>query len=119
MNWYIVKIVFNIAHQNNKPSNEFDEQFRLIEAHNEEEAFLKARFIGVKNENSFENIEGETINWNFIDVAYVKELDSLKDGLELFSTTHEAEDPLSYMRFVQHQAENIYDRILPHGVSVD
>lgn len=119
MKWYLVKLVFNISHDTNTPSIEFDEQFRLVHAHNEEEAFVKARFIGVKNENSFENQDGDSVNWNFVDVAFIKEIEDLTDGLELFSNSHEAEDPHAYVKFVQYQAENIYNKITPHGVTLD
>ena len=93
--------------------HEFDEQFRLIMASNIHEAFVKARFVGVKNECSLETESGETVSWQFVDVAFIRLLENFSDGMELFTHTHEAADPHDYIRFVQRKAENIYSGIQP------
>ena len=50
--WFIAKLVFNIstAQQDHKP--QFHEQLRLITATTLEEAFLKARKLGLQDEDS-------------------------------------------------------------------
>jgi hypothetical protein len=54
-----------------------------------ESAFQKARTIGKKEEEIFINNESKLVNWQFIDVADVYEIESLKDGEQVYSTTHE------------------------------
>ena len=43
MNWYVVKIVFKIVSVKEVNQTQFDEQLKLIEAANEEEALLNSR----------------------------------------------------------------------------
>ena len=119
MNWYLVKLVFKIENQTGKSSSEFDEQFRLVEAMHEEEAIAKAKIVCVKNEFATENSEGVTVSWIFIDVAYLRKLETFSDGMELFCTTYTAEHAKEYIQFVHHQAETMYKRVTPHAVMVD
>lgn len=119
MNWYLVKLVFKIDNAQQTAPADFDEQYRLIEARNEEEAFAKSKIIGVKNEQSFENAEGVLIRWQFIDTAYIKKIDPLSDGVELFSTTHTSEHAREYEEYVHHQAEVTFSRMSPHAVAID
>ena len=119
MNWYLVKLVFKINNQLLKSSSEFDEQYRMIEAKHEAEAIAKAKIVGVKNEFSTENVDGVSVSWNFIDVAYIKKLEAFTDGMELFSTTHTAEHAKEYIDFVHHQAEMMFKSLTSHAVMVD
>ena len=68
MNWYISKIVFKISSENTHHKPQFDEQLRLIAAASEEEAFIKARTIGIGEEDSFLNDRNNTVKWEFINV---------------------------------------------------
>lgn len=119
MNWYLVKLVFKIANQKETLTVEFDEQYRMVQASNEEEALAKGKILGVKNEFTTENAEGNAVSWIFIDIAYIKKIEAITDGVELFSSTFTAEHPEEHIRFVHHQAEVTYKRITPHAVMVD
>ena len=55
MNWHIVKIIFRISNGQHASKSQFDEHIRLIGADNFEEAFLKARILGLQEEASFLN----------------------------------------------------------------
>jgi hypothetical protein len=104
MSWFIAKLVFNIstAEQNHKP--QFDEQLRLICAESMEEAFLKARKLGLRDEDSFLNATLHTVKWEFINVAEILPLTSLEDGIEVYSQVHETEEAKSYIQDVHQRA---------------
>lgn len=104
--FYLAKLVFNInIGENNSP--QFDEQLRLIEARNEQEAFMKARIFGVKEEDTFVNESSNAVKWQFVDVAYIKPIHEFKDGMEIQSQIHEHEEPHHYINFIQQMAKNI------------
>jgi hypothetical protein len=104
MKRYLVKLMFNINIDNGKHAHQFDEQIRIVEAYNQEAAFQKARNIGKKEEETFVNNENKIVNWQFIDIAELYELESLKDGEQLYSTTHESAERDSFIDFVRQKA---------------
>lgn len=102
MNWYITKIVFNIASETN--ANQFDEQLRLVAAETKEEAFLKARTIGLREEDIFYNDNLKKVKWEFVNVAEIIPINKLEDGTELYSRIHETDEATSYIHFVHKKA---------------
>ena len=88
MNWYIAKIIFGISAER-RDLNQFDEQFRLIQADNQEEAFLKARMIGLSEEDSFLNDNNKMVKWEFINVEELLPIRQLEDGVEVYSRIYE------------------------------
>ena len=106
MNWYISKIVFGIT-ADNQPTQQFDEQLRLIHADNAEEAFLKARMIGIGEEDSFVNDSNRRVKWEFINVAELLPIKKLEDGVELYSRIHEMEEGKSYVNFIHQRAVSL------------
>ena len=111
MNWYIAKIIFGICVNKANQVTQFDEQLRIIAARNANEAFLKARLIGVREEDLFMNDEKRSVKWEFIDVAELNLLQELKDGMEIYSCVHEREESESYIHYVQQKASMIAERI--------
>jgi len=104
MNWYISKIVFRISADNTQQKPQFDEQLRLIAADSAEEAFLKARVIGIGEEDSFLNNKKNTVRWEFINVSEIVPLKKLEDGMEIYSQIHETEEARSYIHCVHQKA---------------
>ena len=103
MNWYIAKIVFGInAESQNK--QQFDEQLRLITADCQEEALLKARMIGLGEEDSFLNDRNQQVRWEFINVSELVPLKKLEDGVEVYSHIREMDEAKSYINFVHRRA---------------
>ena len=102
MNWYITKIVFNITAENS--TNQFDEQLRLVNATSKEEAFLKARSIGLREEDIFYNDKMKEVKWEFVNVSEIIPVGKLEDGTELYSRIHEAEEASQYIHFVHQKA---------------
>jgi hypothetical protein len=104
MNWYISKIVFKISAENTQQKPQFDEQLRLIAAVSEEEAFLKARAIGIGEEDSFLNDKMNMVKWEFINVSEIVPLKNLEDGMEIYSQIHETDEATSYIHCVHQKA---------------
>lgn len=104
MKWYISKIVFKISAENTEHKPQFDEQLRLIAANSEEEAFHKARALGICEEDSFINDRKNTVNWEFINVAEIVGLRNLEDGMEIYSQIHETEEANAYIHCIHQKA---------------
>src|SRR5258705_12645980 len=104
MNWYIAKIIFRISNGEGGRKSQFDEHLRLIEAENFEEAFLKARVLGLQEEASFLNDHQEMVKWEFVNVAELFPVTELKDGQELYSQIHEKGNAVPYIHYVLHKA---------------
>ena len=104
MSWFISKIVFNISSENTSHKPQFDEQLRLIAASSTEEAFIKARTLGLSEEESFLNDQNNKVKWEFINVAEVVPLTSLEDGMEIYSNVHETDEARKYIQCVHEKA---------------
>jgi hypothetical protein len=107
MNWYIAKIVFRIITGNENHTAQFDEQLRLIEAGDEDEAFDKAQQIGRKEEDSFMNQKNQLVEWRFINIPELNKLPSLKDGVELYSKVNEYDNAKRFIDTVNMKAGHI------------
>jgi len=107
MNWYLSKLIFSIepAEQGNKA--QFDEQLRLVQSSNEADAYFKAKQIGKSIQSEFENEEKENVQWRFVDVSEVIEIKEIKDGMEVYSTTHET-----------YEKENFINSVLQKGIAI-
>lgn len=104
MNWYIAKIVFGISAENTLHKPQFDEQIRLVLAESMEEALLKARIIGIGEEESFINNKNNVVKWEFINVAELTLLEKLEDGVELTSRIYELEEAAEHVHYVHQKA---------------
>ena len=102
MNWYIAKVVFNITAEQN--TNQFDEQLRLVNAESKEEAFMKARSIGLREEDTFYNDNMREVKWEFVNVSEIIPVGRLEDGIEIYSRIHETEEAAKYIHFVHQKA---------------
>lgn len=104
MSTYLVKLMFNINIDHGNHTSQFDEQIRLVEAINEEEAFHKARAIGRHEEETFINSEKKLVLWKFIDVVELYCLSDVKDGQQIYSSTHEKTDTNSFINYIRQKA---------------
>jgi len=112
MNSYLAKLIFNIVIGNKKEAPQFDEQIRLIQAKTPEDAFLKARTVGKKEEDSFMNKNNEEVKWKFIDVADLYPLQGVKDGEQVYTLTHETDDADSFIQFIRQKSMLIQTNFL-------
>lgn len=104
MNWYVAKLVFRVISGNGDHSAQFDEQLRLINADTEQQAFEKASSIGHANQDSFLNVQKQTVRWQFIDVAELNAIGAPTDGAELYYNIHEAPDADLYIKWAHHRS---------------
>src|SRR5262245_34216605 len=104
MSWHIAKIIFRISNGQGSHKSQFDEHIRLIEADNFEEAFLKARVLGLQEEASFLNDNRQLVKWEFVNVSEILPLRELRDGQELYSQIHETDEAAPYINYVHQKA---------------
>ena len=104
MKWYIAKLVFNIRAENQNHNPQFDEQLRLIAALSSEEAFMKARIIGLSEEEAFVNDKLNKVSWEFINVTDIIPVQKFEDGMEIYSSIHEPEEARAYINQVHQKA---------------
>ena len=107
MNWYVAKIVFRIISGDGDHIAQFDEQLRLIQARDEDEAFEKATQIGRDEEDSFMNQKNQVVKWSFINIPELNKLPSLTDGVEIYSRVNEYENAKRFIDTVNQKAGNI------------
>ncbi|MDZ4716235.1 MAG: DUF4288 domain-containing protein [Cytophagales bacterium] len=103
MNWYVAKIIFRIT-TDNVNASQFDEHLRLIEAASFEEALLKARILGITEEDQHIHDQPKTARWEFVNVAEVIPIREIRDGMELYSQIHETAEAKSYIHRVHQKA---------------
>lgn len=107
MQKYLAKLLFNINIDNGKDASQFDEQIRIIESISLEQAFHKARSIGKREEDCFFNRENVPISWQFIDVAEVYPLESIKDGEQVYSRSHKIKDTNAFIKYIRQKSMEI------------
>lgn len=107
MHWYLAKLVFRIVCGEGKHTAQFDEQLRLIQAVNRQEAFRKARELGMEEEDHFENQQKEMVHWEFIDVSELNDLEGIADKSEIYSRVHEEERGDLYEAQIRKRSEKL------------
>ena len=109
MNWFLAKITYQIICGDGDHTPQFDEQLRLIGAADEKEAFYKARSIGHNEQDTFYNQKQQMVQWVFINVSELNQLD-LVDGAELYSRITEQDHAGRYIDLIHLKAEDIQSR---------
>ncbi|HLI93000.1 MAG TPA: DUF4288 domain-containing protein [Puia sp.] len=107
MNWYLSKIIFQIICGEGRHTPQFDEQLRLIAAHDEKEAFTKAVQLGEKEQDRFYNHDRQLVQWKFINVCELYRLHNMLDGAEMYSRIQETDDPEGYIELANRRAHHI------------
>lgn len=107
MNWYLSKMVFRIICGDGNHTAQFDEQLRLVKAGSKEEAFHKSQLLGGREEEMFFNQNQQLVQWQFISVSELYQLNELIDGAELYSRIEETENADSYLHIIHKKAEQI------------
>lgn len=107
MSWYLAKIVFRIICGEGKHTAQFEEQLRLVNAENKEDAFSKAQALGKNETENFFNHKEQLVQWKFINVCELYQLNKMIDGAELYSCISEQEDAELYEYVVNRKAKNI------------
>lgn len=111
MNRYIAKLVFRIICGQGKHMPQFDEQLRLIFANDEAAALEKAQLLGKSEQETFLNNQNELVQWQFIDIPELYNLNALNDGVEICSRVHETHEYNNYVDLVHYKADEIRARL--------
>jgi hypothetical protein len=108
-NWYIVKLVFGIEHQDSKAEIQFDEQWRMIMAEDNAEAFKKAMTIGIDESESITKLDGTIVNWKFLTITDIIPFSAESDGSEIFSRVETPDNHEYYKRSIFAKADRFKD----------
>ncbi len=111
MKKFLAKIIYKIVGHQNLETEQFDEHLIFIEAKDYHEAFFKARILGVKNEYKVNHASGKEIQWKFIDVPFLNEIESMNDGTELYSCITEKEKGNSFESFIKARAADLQNNL--------
>jgi hypothetical protein len=111
MNWYLVKMVFQIICGNGKHTAQFEEQLRLIRSADATAAVNKATFLAKEEEQSFLNNVQQTAYWKLIAVTDIYPFAADMDGAEIFSRISEEEQPASFIHTIQLRSVDVAERI--------
>ena len=102
---FVVKLVFNIITLPSNNCTQFEEQLHIVEADDLEEAFLKARAIGIGQEETIKRDGVAATKWEFVDVADLKAIPSLIKSTEVYSKIHETSESREYIRHVHQRGK--------------
>jgi hypothetical protein len=110
MNWYTAKLVFRIICGDGDHLAQFDEQLRLIRADSPEEAQIKARELGNREEDLFFNQRQQPVKWQFIDAPEIYPIERMVHGTELYSRIEEKEHAELYIGIIHQKAKDLVSR---------
>ena len=113
MNWYLTKLVFRIICGDGCHTPQYEEQLRLIAAHDRPAALKKAVQIGKQEEESFFNPKQQLVSWRFVNITEIYPLTKMIDGAEVFSRITEEESAELYEYVVNRKSQNIIGQELP------
>ena len=108
MKWYLAKMVFRIICGQGDHTPQFDEQLRLVAGISKEDAFKRALEMGNKEQETFYNLKEQLVQWQFINVSELYQLNELIDGVELYSRIEEKENADAYIYTVNQKASNLF-----------
>lgn len=106
MSWYVAKLVFQIATTGERQVAQFDEHLRLICAESFEQAFVKARLLGIREEDAPAS-EINQASWEFVNISELYPLQDLSDGVELYSRIHETHEGHNYIALIHRKASHL------------
>jgi hypothetical protein len=109
MNWFVVKIVFQIISEDqNFP--QFDEQLRLIDAINQELALEMAHQLGLMQRDEVVINQNGKLIWKFIAVTEINHLGEISHGTEINYKINEPSNPSNYISLALTKAEGLKNK---------
>lgn len=115
MNWYLTKLVYRIICGRGTHTPQFEEQLRLVAAPTKEKALHKAKAIGRSEAVQFHNDKQELVQWKFINVSELYQLNEIVDGTEIYSRIEEREEAEAFEDMVHTRATYLQDELnTPH-----
>ena len=114
MEWYVAKLVYQILNSKKSHTPQIDEQYRLISADDASWAWEKANILGKLGECKLDDSKETSVQWKFINVVDLFEINELSDGAELFSGTDEPNDLEEYMAISELRAKRLMELYHSH-----
>lgn len=111
MKWFAVKYVYQIVSGEGNHTPQFDEQVRLLLSRSISEALLKAQGLARQFQESFKNIRGEQVSWEFVGIAGLHEIETPEDGVEVTSVIHEPKDAEAFKDHIDRCKSYLFDVI--------
>jgi hypothetical protein len=105
MNRFLIKLNFQIRIADD--NSRFDEQLRVIDALNEEEAIFKGVALGRSEETLYLNNEAEEVNWKFLGITDVLNVTAMKSGEMVSERLSRKTDHASYTAFLKKKSIEI------------
>lgn len=100
MNWYLASLVFQIHISAHHTKQQFETQWRLVEAETENRAYEKLQQLGLQEQDSFINDRNQIVQWEFIGTPNIQKLENLSDGIKLLSNINAPEEGIQYRSFI-------------------
>jgi hypothetical protein len=95
-NWFIAKLVYQIVCGEGKHRPQFEEQWRLINAHDATEVMVKAQSMAHSETESI--VAGLLpVHWQFVSLVEIIPLNQMADGTEILAITREPYDHQGYL----------------------
>ena len=101
MKWFLVKYIYQIVSGEGNYNAQFDEQLRLMQASNVNDALRKAEELADGFQPPFKNCKGEVVSWKFICIADLHEIQMPEDGAEVTSILHEPNDVPAFLNTIE------------------
>ncbi|MEJ2881991.1 DUF4288 domain-containing protein [Pedobacter sp. GR22-6] len=111
MKWFLVKYIYEIISGVGTYKAQFDEQLRLIKALSFGDAFGKAEGLAQGFHMPFTNYKGETVQWKFVGIADMYEIEYPGDGAEVSSVVHEPNDVQGFLNYVDQRRVFLINRL--------
>ena len=112
MHWYISRLVFQITCGNGNHTPQFEEQFRLVQAADTQQAIGKAIAIGKQAQDTLLPDVINLVRWEFVNVSELFQLTEWIDGATLYSHVNEVTDAASYIDMVNENAAYLHKQRL-------
>ena len=112
MKWFLVKYIYQIISGTGCHQDQYDEQLRLIVASDFVFAFHKAVSLADSFNPSFINFKGESVDWKFVGLLDLTEIQDPADGTEVNAILHEPEDITAFLNRIELCKRFLQQRIL-------
>jgi Domain of unknown function (DUF4288) len=109
MNWYLIKLIYQIVIGDGPHVPQFDVQLRLISADDPDWALEKAEIVGRIGASSFINASNEQVRRTFIAVEDVRKIGDLEDGAELYAQIIEPDNMAEYLKLTVSKARRLVE----------
>jgi hypothetical protein len=111
MKWFALRYIFQIISGDGNYASQFDEQLRLIQAKDAQEALNKGEGQSENFHRPFRNCKGELVKWEFICIADLYEIEAPGDGSEIASVLHEPEDMANFLEELKRREAFLHQSI--------